>query len=126
MDFNFSKNYYYVFVYGTLKSAYYNHNILGDAEFIACASTKDKYPMVNIEKYFPYLINDKGHGHHVKGEIYRVNVSKLQDLDILEGYPDLYTREEIQVVSSGIELSAIVYFVKEAINYEDLLLLEEF
>jgi gamma-glutamylcyclotransferase (GGCT)/AIG2-like uncharacterized protein YtfP len=120
------KNYHYVFVYGTLKEGYYNHELLKDSEFIACAKTKDKYPMVNTEEYFPYLINDKGYGYHIEGEVYRVNQLTLLALDQLEGYPELYTREQIKIISGGIELSAIVYFVKEDINYESFELLEVF
>lgn len=34
-------------------------------------------------------------------------------LDILEGYPELYTRKKIAVNSLGITLQTITYFVNE-------------
>ena len=116
----------YVFVYGILKQGFHNHYLLENAEFICEATTKDKYPMVNIEESFPYLINNKGEGYHVQGEVFKIDANILAILDILEGYPEFYTREVIQVVSLGIELSPLVYFVKEQIDYKELLLLEEF
>lgn len=116
----------YVFVYGTLKRGFYNHDLLGDSEFICEATTKDQYPMVNIEKFFPYLIDDKGKGYRVVGEIYKINEPILAMLDILEGYPEHYNRKEIKVVSLGVELTAIAYFLNEKIDYSDLELLERF
>lgn len=115
-----------VFVYGTLKRGFYNHALLENSEFIAEVITKEKYPMVNFEEYFPYLINEVGVGHKIKGELFKVDDETFAKLDILEGYPDLYTRENIKVISYGIEISAIAYFVKEKIDYDDFELLEEF
>jgi len=116
----------YLFVYGTLKNGFHNHHLLEDAEFICSAATKQKYPMVNIEEYFPYLIDAEGIGHHVEGEVYKIDEEILAMLDILEGYPNLYNRHKIRVKSLGIELQAITYFVNEKIDYQNLELLESF
>jgi len=116
----------YLFVYGTLKNGFHNHQLLEDAEFICSATTKQKYPMVNIEEYFPYLIDEEGEGCHVEGEVYKIDEKILAILDILEGYPDLYNRHKITVKSLGIELQAITYFVNEKIDYQNLELLESF
>ena len=115
-----------IFVYGTLKKDFHNHHYLEDAEFICGATTKEKYPMVNVEEYFPYLINKKGIGYHIKGELYKIDEAVLSMLDILEGYPELFMREKIPITSFGIEVDATVYFVKEKIYYQDIELLEEF
>ncbi|WP_457747591.1 gamma-glutamylcyclotransferase family protein [Sulfurimonas sp.] len=116
----------YLFVYGTLKKGFYNHQILEDAEFICSATTKQKYPMVNIEEYFPYLIDAEGIGHHVEGEVYKIDNKTLAMLDVLEGYPELYNRHQITVKSLGAELQAITYFVNEKIDYQNLELLKSF
>lgn len=116
----------YIFVYGTLKRGFYNHDLLENAEFVCEAITKEKYPMVNTEGYFPYLINNKGLGHYIQGEVYKIDEIILATLDILESYPSHYDRRQIQVVSLGIELTAIVYFLKDEIDYQNLQLLESF
>ena len=82
--------------------------------------------MVNIEEYFPYLIDAEGEGCHVEGEVYKIDEEILAMLDILEGYPDLYNRHQITVKSLDIELQAITYFVNEQIDYQKLELLESF
>jgi len=116
----------YLFVYGTLKKGFHNHDLLENAEFVCKATTKEKYPMVNTEEYFPYLIDDKGVGHHTQGEVYKIDETILAMLDILEGYPEHYDRQQIQVVSLGIELTATVYFLKDNIDHKNLELFESF
>ena len=116
----------YLFVYGTLKNGFHNHHLLEDAEFVCSAITKQKYPMVNIEEYFPYLIDVEGDGYYIEGEVYKINEEILAMLDILEGYPDLYNRHKLAVKSLGIELQAITYFVNEKIDYQNLELLKSF
>lgn len=115
-----------IFVHGTLKRGFYNHALLENSEFFCEATTRDKYPMLNNEEYFPYLINEKGICHNIKGEVFKVNEETFSKLDILEGYPDFYTRETIKVISYGISISAIAYFVNKNIDYSELKLLEEF
>ncbi len=116
----------YIFAYGTLKQSFHNHYLLENAEFICEATTKEKYPMVNTEGYFPYLLNQKGVGHNIQGEVYRIDDAILTMLDVLEGYPEHYTRETIEVLSKGITLKALVYFLNEELDYSSLELLERF
>ena len=116
----------YIFVYGTLKKGFHNHYLLEDAEFICKATTKKKYPMVNTEEDFPYLLNKQGIGCNIQGEVYRIDDDILAMLDILEGYPEHYTREMIQVLSRGIELNTLVYFLNEELDYNSYELLESF
>lgn len=116
----------YIFVYGTLKQGFHNHYLLEDAEFISEAKTKQQYPMVNTEEYFPYLIDEAGKGYSIEGELYRIDEEILTMLDILEGYPEHYDRKKIKVVSLGIEVTAIVYFLNEKIDYQDEELLRSF
>jgi len=116
----------YIFVYGTLKQGFHNHYLLEDAEFICEATTKEKYPMVKTKGHFPYLLNKKGVGHNIQGEVYRINDTTLMMLDILEGYPEHYTREFMEVLSKGITLKALVYFLNEELDYSSLEQLESF
>jgi gamma-glutamylaminecyclotransferase len=111
----------YLFVYGTLKRGFCNHYLLEEyAEFISNATTQNRYPMVTLqEDFFPYLINNKGIGEHIEGELYRIDGNLLDILDVLEDCPRLYIREEVIVISMGVPLSAIVYFAKRTIDYRD-------
>ncbi|XP_056308826.1 gamma-glutamylaminecyclotransferase C-like [Danio aesculapii] len=117
----------HVFLYGTLKKGQPNHPELlnsdnGQAEFITCAQTVDKYPLVIATKdKYPFLLNLPGSGHRVYGEIYRVDQKMLEFLDDFEECPDLYQRTSIQLEilkeneeSGGVEEA----FVYSKINYK--------
>ncbi|RXN29886.1 gamma-glutamylaminecyclotransferase B-like protein [Labeo rohita] len=92
-----------VFMYGTLKKGQPNYFRMedtanGEAEFIACARTVEKYPLVIDTEYnIPFLLNVPGKGHHVYGEIYRVNQTMLDFLDKFEECPEWYQRIKIQL-----------------------------
>ena len=116
----------YVFVYGTLKRGFSNHYFLEDAKFIAKATTKEKFPMVNIIQAYPYIINDVGNGHNVEGELYKIDDVILGKLDVLEGYPEHYDRCRVAILAEKQEYRAIVYFIKDKINYRNLELLKIF
>jgi len=116
----------YLFVYGTLKRDYYNHNLLEDAKYIADVTTRYAYPMIQLDEPYPYLLDREGKGYKIKGELYKIDAATLSMLDILEGYPEHYKRREIEVNTIGISMRAISYFKSEVIDYEGLELLEEF
>lgn len=115
-----------IFVYGTLKKGFENHHFLDGAKFIGNATTKEKYPMVNVVKAYPYMINQKGKGKIIKGEAYQIDDKILSHLDMLEGYPEHYDRDKIALIVEDIELQAITYFVNQKIDFKNLELLEEF
>ena len=104
-----------VFVYGTLKRGFGNHGVMLDAggEFVCEGVTATPFPLV--EQGLPFLIFLPGHGHRVKGEVYRVGDSRgWQQLDRLEGHPDFYRRRLIGVESAEGEIyEAWTYFVVE-------------
>lgn len=115
-----------LFIYGTLKKGFENHHFLNNAKFIGNAITKDRYPMVNVVKAYPYLIDKKGIGEFVKGEAYNINNKILSKLDLLEGYPDHYDRKDVEIVINGKIIKAITYFVNQEIDLSKYELLEEF
>ncbi|XP_056319277.1 gamma-glutamylaminecyclotransferase C-like [Danio aesculapii] len=117
----------HVFMYGTLKKGQSNHYKLlnsdnGQAEFITCARTIDKYPLVIAGKRnVPFLLNVPGSGHRVYGEIYRVDQKMLKYLDWFNKCPEWYQRTSIQLEilkkneeSGGVEEA----FVYSTIKYE--------
>ena len=78
-----------VFVYGSLKSNFYNHSLLLASEFVSTHITKSEFKMVDLGMY-PAVLNEGVTA--ISGEIYRVNQDVFESLDQLEGYPDYYDR----------------------------------
>lgn len=104
-----------VFVYGTLKSGYWNHHLLKGCEFFGGASTVPTYKMV--ENGFPVIMLDPL-GKPVAGEIYTVDDETLGQLDQLEREGRSYDRKLIDVISllaSGEHLptKAFIYVGRE-------------
>lgn len=104
-----------VFVYGTLKRGFPNHEYMTGATYIGDAWTVDAYPLVVGGAWFtPYLIPEKGQGHRVKGEIWDVPEHMMPALDELESVhlPNGYRRHIIPVVFEGSEkqTDACAYF----------------
>ena len=61
---------HYLFVYGSMKKDFINHNRLINERFIGNAITKNKYNMYPDSLYlFPYVIENEN-THHIKGELY--------------------------------------------------------
>jgi len=98
-----------LFVYGTLRRGLHNHEeYLHDARFIGKAATREKYALVVGE--LPYVVKDRAVARIV-GELYAVDAATLERVDVLEGHPAEYRREQILVVTGpGQELPAWIYF----------------
>ena len=99
-----------VAVYGTLKKGYNNYsNYLTKSRYVGKGETKDKYPLV-VEG-LPYLVNRKGIGHNVDVDVFKVSDQVLGNLDRLEGHPQWYKREMIDIkLPDGSMISCWVYF----------------
>jgi gamma-glutamylaminecyclotransferase len=103
-----------VAVYGTLKKDYSNYySYLTSSKYIGKGQTKDKYPLVI--KGLPYLIEEKGRGHNVEVDVFKVSGTVLAELDRLEGHPNWYRRKQIEIgMVDGKVLSCWIYFnIKE-------------
>ena len=94
-----------VFVYGTLKSGFPNHEkYMKTAVPIGEYKTVLRYPLVLCgERYSPCMINSPGHGLHVRGELYEIDAAGLKRMDALERIhePDGYRRHAIRVAPWG-------------------------
>ena len=87
-----------VFVYGTLMQkagTIRSLNKFGsDAEFVSDTMTSSSsFDMLDLG-HFPGVI-DSLSGNRVAGELWRVTADVFQQLDIIEGYPDFYTRKMV-------------------------------
>ncbi len=96
----------YIFVYGTLRKGHRNHRLLENSEFVGYAITKDKYSL--FVDGIPYVV--KIPVSKIKGEVYRIDKHTLEKLDRLEGHPDFYKRERIDVVINDRIIKAWIYF----------------
>ena len=99
-----------VFVYGTLQKEYGNHRWMENAGgvFLSKAVTVDRYPL--IVDGLPYLIDEKGEGQRVHGEVYEI--TDIGPLDCLESHPSFYERRVRDVeIENGAVMSVWVYFL---------------
>ncbi|KAK4525856.1 hypothetical protein GAYE_SCF17G3765 [Galdieria yellowstonensis] len=115
---------HWVFVYGTLKRSFPNSHLLEDgALFEGDFMTCDKYPLVIGGPYYsPYLLDMKGYGNNVRGELYRVSNESLKELDKLENVGVNYTRRVIPVYSVKDRSFIVKAFAYLKCNYTNELL----
>jgi gamma-glutamylaminecyclotransferase len=105
-----------VAVYGTLKSGGSNNHYLSEAEYIDDVTTVDPYRLCVAG--LPFLVEGPDmRGDNVEMELYAVDSETLTDLDRLEGHPNWYRRETIEVTDGTSTLYAYVYTVDE--SYDD-------
>lgn len=82
-----------LFVYGTLMRGGSRHAALGDARLVGPARTAPRYALYDLGSY-PGLVPGDGVVH---GELYDVDESRVSYLDAVEGTPDLFRREEVEL-----------------------------
>lgn len=99
-----------LFVYGTLKSGFSNHAVLGDSRYAGEASIKN-FEMRDLGA-FPGITEMEGGIIH--GELYIVSEKVMIDVDQLEGYPNLFNRKEIKT-DKGFD-AWVYYLDKECRN----------
>ena len=99
-----------VAVYGTLKRGHSNHlRHLNSGRFMGSGKTQTKYPLVISG--LPYLQSTAGVGHHVAVDVFKVSDKVFADLDILEGHPAWYIRQEVPItMDDGRVMTCWVYF----------------
>ena len=93
-------NFYYVFVYGSLKNSFHNDIVLKDAEFVTNSRLKNHSLYVYETKTgvgnFPIMMPNKNHS--VMGEIYIVDDYTLHKLDKLESEGSMYDRVLVDIL----------------------------
>jgi len=69
--------------------------------------TKEKYAMYGDG--IPFLVETEP-VVNITGELYMVDQTTFEILDILEGHPKWYKRKQVDIVVDGLEHKAWVYF----------------
>ena len=105
------------FIYGTLKNGFPNYDeYLLDKFFICKCKTIDPYPLVVANKYYsPVLINERGNGVIVSGELYEIDNLTIELLDSLEGVgTDCgYTKYTIDILTDSGEATKGYAYMKD-------------
>jgi len=97
-----------LFVFGTLKRNFHNHHYLETSLFLGTGYTKNKYAMYS--KGIPVVFSSNPISH-IHGELYEVDPATLKQIDMLEGHPDWYCREQVEVMSETNQIiTAWLYF----------------
>jgi gamma-glutamylcyclotransferase (GGCT)/AIG2-like uncharacterized protein YtfP len=118
------------FIYGTLKNNFHNNYVLKDNQcnFLEECETIDKYPLIMLREPFPYLIDNKGIGKKIKGELYLVPKENIDNLDYFEGVPTLYKKGKIKIKTTTSQTikEVNVYFKATKTSLEGKFFLEIF
>ena len=114
-----------LFIYGTLKRGYPNHNgYLKDEKYLGEFQTTECYPLLIANKWFAaVMLLEPGVGERVRGELYLVNDCKLSDLDQLEHthHSKGYRRVEIEIQNiDSQELVCAFTYMKERLHVKDV------
>ena len=97
-----------IFVYGTLKRGFANHEVLGSqALYLGEAVTVDRFPLVIMRWASPAMLHAPGEGHRVVGEAYAVSGDTVARLDTFESN---YWRGGLEIILRGKVVSATTYF----------------
>jgi len=83
-----------VFVYGTLRQGFSNHYLLDTSKWVDYSQTQKKYAM--FEQGIPFVSKNMSL-IAITGEVYEVSNDVLGYLDLLEGHPHAYKREQVDV-----------------------------
>ena len=93
-------NTHLVAVYGTLKRAYGNHRVMEQAGGVYLTTTETEKPLLMGDGGFPMIFEptEELQRFAVPCQVEVFRVRDLEPLDLLEGHPNFYHREQIQVV----------------------------
>jgi molybdenum cofactor cytidylyltransferase len=97
-----------LFVYGTLMHGGLRHDFLRGQRFLREAKTRPKYLLFNLGAY-PGLVVAEKDGRAIHGELYEVERRLIPRLDMVEGAPELYRLEPVEVEGESATVAAYVY-----------------
>jgi gamma-glutamylcyclotransferase (GGCT)/AIG2-like uncharacterized protein YtfP len=85
-----------LFTYGTLMRDGCRHPVLADQTFLGPAVTKPLYVLYDFGEH-PGMGRRETGGRAVHGELYEVAAERLKALDEMEGSPDLFRLEPVDL-----------------------------
>lgn len=105
-----------LFVYGSLKQGFGNHDLLENSKFLGAYDTSSaNYRMVSFGA-FPGVIELDGQDEHcyILGELYEVDDDTLALVDRLEGNGHFYTRKVVELSETDDTIEAWMYLLPES------------
>jgi gamma-glutamylcyclotransferase (GGCT)/AIG2-like uncharacterized protein YtfP len=102
-----------LFVYGTLMRGGRNHALLAGQRFLREAVTRPNYRLCEVGAYRG-LVRADIDGRAIPGELYEIDRRLIRELDELEGAPDLYRLESVEI--EGVEEPAYAYFYQRPVG----------
>ena len=101
-----------VFVFGTLKEGFPNFAVNKGVRVPGTFRTRDRFPLYLVgERHVPWMLDLRGEGERVVGEVYEVDDTALAAMDRLErvAEPDGYRRVAIPVEGDDAPLEVFAY-----------------
>ena len=93
-----------VAVYGTLKKGFRNNGVLGNSELVGVDYTPEHFTMYDTNCGFPAVVQNGDSSITV--EVYKITSESVAiNLDMLEGFPRMYGKTEINTICG----KAIIY-----------------
>jgi gamma-glutamylaminecyclotransferase len=118
----------FLFVYGTLKEGFPNHHLNIGRRVPGVFRTKEALPLLVVrltnEERAPWLLESRGQGFRVKGQIFEIQPQALAAIDAFEevGKPTGYARIELELESEDRESSVTAFaYVKQQHQLENCL-----
>ncbi|UGV41175.1 gamma-glutamylcyclotransferase [Methanococcoides orientis] len=100
-----------LFVYGTLKSGYCNHHLLGDSVLVSEVCTKAKFRMLDMQDFPGVVMSEPA--SRISGELFDVDGETLDVIDDLEG--KWFFRGEVLLDNGS---KAGMYFLSPDVQHE--------
>ena len=114
----------HVFVFGTLKEGFPNFEINRGARVHGTFRTRVRWPLYLVgERHSPWMLDTRGVGHQVRGQVFEVTDEVLAAMDRLERIdePDGYRRVRIEVLpEEGEGFEAHAYLIPAALLTPEL------
>ena len=112
-----------LFVYGTLRQGGTNHHLVSGSPYLGPATTTESYVIATqTSRSFPYIFkHPELYAIPVQGEMYEINQETVRRLDMLEGHPDHYRRQQILVTTpKGDAYACAAYILEDAEMIRDI------
>src|SRR5262249_10875389 len=97
-----------LFVYGTLMRGGLRHDALRGQQFLREAVTRPKYLLFDMGGHPGLVVADKD-GRAVHGELYEVERRLIRPLDMIEGSPESYRLEPVEIEGEAGSVSAYLF-----------------